>query len=63
MAKTAQRTVRIDVELDKRAQRFSADTGVTVQEQIRRGLDAWLTEQEQFRAQLKGSLKLAKGGR
>ena len=50
------KTYRMKAGLVGRMLAFKAATGMSEAEQVRRALSAWLTEQEQFRAQLRKSL-------
>ena len=63
MSKTANVNARIDGMLDRRVKAFQRETGMPASEQVRRALAAWLTEQEQFRAQLRKSLDARKGAK
>ena len=61
---TTSTSYRLPNALLKRMASFKAETGVSQTAQVRRALGAWLTEQEQFRAQLRKSLDArTKGGR
>lgn len=53
---------RLPPALIKRMGEFKTETGVSQTAQVVKALNAWLTEQEQFRAQLRKSLA-AKGGK
>ncbi len=46
-----------------RMRKFRADAGVSQTAQVEKAVNAWLTEQEQFRAQLRKSLDARKGGK
>ena len=55
-------TVRLAPELVARMDAVRAADGVPASDQIRRALGMWLTQREQFNAQLRKSLALAKKG-
>lgn len=47
---------RLGGALIDRMKAFEKETGISQTEQVKKALGAWLTEQEQFRAQLRRSL-------